>query len=364
MTIAAYTGLPGHGKSYGVVENVIIPALKAKREVFTNIPMNALECRNQFGMAPIQFSTQDIIENESWWAEEFNAGALIVIDELWRLWPAGLKANNVREADKAFLAEHRHLVGENGISTEIIFVTQDLSQISAFARALVENTFRVTKLSKLGMSNKFRVDIYFGAVTGASPPKSKREREIYGKFKSDVFRLYKSHTKSETGEAGNEDRTDNRFNILKGNGFKFGIVLIAALIFTAWKGSDKLTGYYKGNQNKTLKQVEKASIKKNIRTKPRKKVFRFLADAEGIYISYNNGIWPKIDYHYKVVFDNSQSDFTYSEMQRLGYELEPINQCMVKIKGPDYEGFAMCERPKENTGWIEDLADTSGSPVN
>ena len=61
MSISAYTGLPGHGKSYGVVDNVIRPALEKKREIFTNIPMNSDECLERFGMTVTQFKTEDII---------------------------------------------------------------------------------------------------------------------------------------------------------------------------------------------------------------------------------------------------------------------------------------------------------------
>ena len=38
MSIVGYSGLPGSGKSYGVVENVVIPALEAGRHIITNIP--------------------------------------------------------------------------------------------------------------------------------------------------------------------------------------------------------------------------------------------------------------------------------------------------------------------------------------
>lgn len=120
-------------------------------------------------------------------------GSLIVIDEIWQLWPAGTNARNVRDQYKSFLAEHRHLVGENGLATEIVFVTQDLSQIANFTRSPIETTFRVTKLTNLGLKNHYRVDVYYGAATGASPPISKRASEIQGKFKKEIYALYKSH---------------------------------------------------------------------------------------------------------------------------------------------------------------------------
>jgi len=66
MSILAYTGLPGHGKSYGVVENVILPALRMKRVVYTNIPLNDELCINDFGMSVVPFDIQDIIKNRNY----------------------------------------------------------------------------------------------------------------------------------------------------------------------------------------------------------------------------------------------------------------------------------------------------------
>ena len=364
MTIAAYTGLPGHGKSYGVVENVIKPALEQKREVFTNIPMNSDECLKRFGMTVTQFKTDDIIENPNWWSEVFNPGAVIVIDELWRLWPSGLNAKNVRDQDKAFLAEHRHLVGENGQSTEIIFVTQDLSQIANFARSLVETTFRVTKLSKVGMDKRFRVDVYFGPVTGASPPVSKRDREIHGKFKKDVYALYKSHTKSVTGEAGNEKRIDKRYNALGGFGIKLGVVVVVVALVACYYGFKHLASYYgftESDSKQTIQQTNKQTNLQQVQSvQPKKDVFQFLAKAEGIYINFNNGHFPNVDYRFKVVFDDMEATFTTVELARMEYSLVPINECMVKIEGPDWKGFAMCQRDEIKQGWVESMVTDPG----
>lgn len=358
MTITAYVGLPGSGKSYGVVENVIIPALKQKREIFTNIPMNNVECIDRFGLAPTCFDVQDIIDNSEWWTEVFSSGALIIIDELWRLWPSGLKANQVRESDKVFLAEHRHLVGGNGLSTEVVFVTQDLSQVASFARSLVETTYRVEKLSKVGMSNKYRVEAYFGAVTGARPPRSRRDREIYGSFKKSTFALYKSHTKSETGEAGDEARIDGRFNVLNGIGVKLGLISFFILSFALWQGGQKMSNYYgSGAGDAPMKTPDSMVIdnRKIITANPVPKAASFLTDAEKITIIFNNGSWPYIDFLYRVVFKGHEARFSFSDFQRLGYVVEPINKCTVKISGPDYSGFAMCERTEEKRGWVENI---------
>jgi len=365
MSIIAYTGLPGHGKSYGVVENVIAPALKAKRTVYSNIPMNTEECLSRFGMAPTFFDIQDILENPNWWSEVFEPGSIIVIDELWRLWPSGLKATNVREQDKSFLAEHRHMVGENGQSTEVIFVTQDLSQIAAFSRSLVETTFRVTKLSKMGLNKRYRVDVYFGPVTGVSPPVSKREREIQGSFKKSIYSLYKSHTKSITGAAGDETRTDGRFNALGRMSIKLGVAAFVVCSIGAYYGLKHLNEEFFGDGDASLPEsstlqaatlssgqpvplVDSASALVSRKDK-------FLSLAESIYISWNNGHFPKIDYRYTVTLPGSRVVLSNAELAVLQYDVRPISQCMVKITGPDYVGFALCARDKESQSWVEGL---------
>ncbi|MEY8251326.1 MAG: hypothetical protein RPR91_02990, partial [Colwellia sp.] len=56
---------------------------------------------------------------------------------------------------------------------------------------------------------------------------------------------------------------------------------------------------------------------------------------------------------------NSESDFTFTDFQILGYEVEPINKCMVKLKGPDFIGFAMCQKSEEKAGWLEKTISSS-----
>lgn len=142
------------------------------------------------------------------------------------------------EGHKSFFAEHRHKVGSDGYSQGIILVTQDLSQICRFVRDLIEETFRAVKLTAIGQSKKYRLDIYQGAVTGQAPPEGRRLWQIFGEYKQDIFALYKSHTMSETGGAGSEKKADDRANVLKSAGIKFMLPLAVVLMLGgAWKVS-------------------------------------------------------------------------------------------------------------------------------
>jgi zona occludens toxin len=217
VSIIAYTGLPGSGKSYDVVANQIVAALKRNRRVVTNVPLLRDAVRNATPKGEIVEFPMDLIAAEPERLEEYcTPGSVCIIDELWRLFPSGVKTNQVPEIFKSWLAEHRHRVDSRGQAMQIVFVTQDLSQIAAFARQLVEQTFHHTKLSHVGMEGRFRIDIYHGPVTGAVPSTSNRLREVHARYKPEIFLMYKSHTMSESMSSGaDESKMDLRGNVLR-----------------------------------------------------------------------------------------------------------------------------------------------------
>lgn len=221
MAIDAYTGNPRSGKSYSVVKNVIIPSLREGRHVYTNIPMTD-KAHSEFPGHIHQldkdwFSSPDL-------ADLFPAGSVVVLDELWRRWPSGMKVNAFPFKDKEFLAEHGHNVDENGNTTRVVLVTQDLADIASFARGKVDKTYRSQKLDAVGADNRFRVDIYEGCVTGQKPPKTQFIRSIYDKYEPEYYVYYMSSTKSQTGDVGNEKRADKRANIWRSPLIIFSIV--------------------------------------------------------------------------------------------------------------------------------------------
>ncbi|EMM5790143.1 hypothetical protein AAH252_006395, partial [Pseudomonas aeruginosa] len=226
MAIDAYVGKPGHGKSYGVVEHVIIPSLKQDRHVVTNIPLEVDMLLMDFG-GTIEQLPEDWFEREDL-ADFAPPGSVLVLDELWRRWPKGQKTNDAPMADKKLLAEHRHRVDKKNRSMRVVMVTQDLDQLASWATLLVETTYRIVKKSK----TMFRVDIYNGVAKGDSPPKSKLLRSTAGRFKPDVYRYYKSATQSETGSVGDESKADSRASFLRSWGFwgLLGLIVVCLLV--------------------------------------------------------------------------------------------------------------------------------------
>ncbi len=230
MAINAYVGLPGSGKSYGVVENVILPALKASRVLVTNIPLQLDAIGADYDIELVyQVSNDDLVKGGADFWLAMPGGAVIVLDEVWRIWPAGMKANDIPQYHKEFLAEHRHKVGEGGLTQEIVLIVQDLAQIANYVRGLVDTTYRAVKLDKVGAKNNYRVDVYSQGQKGPNYPKTVVS-SFMGKYKPDVYKYYKSHTKSETGLPGMERVLDNRGVIWKHPAVKYGLP-IAFLLF-------------------------------------------------------------------------------------------------------------------------------------
>lgn len=192
MTITAYTGLPGSGKSYEVANGPIQTALEKGRPVWTNVPVTD----------PRATVVTNVTEH---WYLDAPPGALICIDECWRYWPAGMKADSIPENIKEFFAMHRHRTAD-GAETEIVLVTQDLSQIASFVRQLVDKTYRMRKLNNIGFSSKYRVDVYQGAVTGQRPPESQHVNGWITGYKKEGFARYKSHTQGEAAQAMPADK--------------------------------------------------------------------------------------------------------------------------------------------------------------
>lgn len=245
MAIHAYTGLPGGGKTYSVVEFVVLPALRTGRRIVTNLPLNLERVRELYPVANVE-----VIDPALWLAksahrsplDDVRPGDLLIIDEARSTFPQELKPRDIPESLKAFLTEHRHMLDEAGRCVQIVLIAQDLSQLCSFVKSLVEKTFHMTKLTTVGMSKRFRVCVYHGAVTGQKPPKSRRESESYGTYKSSVYELYKSHTRAEGEVSGvDEAALDKRTNALRSPVFLVGAPLVLILGVFGFSG---VWGYF------------------------------------------------------------------------------------------------------------------------
>ncbi|MGB4117338.1 MAG: zonular occludens toxin domain-containing protein [Polaromonas sp.] len=245
MAINAYTGLMGSGKSYEVVENIILPALASGRRVVTNVANLQIEDINAYlqesqGIAPqklgqiVQVQNDDL-EKDNFFPVELlpgqmpiqsvvQPGDLVVVDECWRWWSSGSK---IMSAHMVFFRMHRHFVNQETKATcDLVLVVQDISDLDRKLKVVVENTYRMSKHKSLGMTTRYRVDIYASYRTTRVP-----YRSLQRKYNPDIFKLYQSYSQA-GGKSGNEVPIDDRANIFKGALFR---VFFADSVSRLWR---------------------------------------------------------------------------------------------------------------------------------
>ena len=341
--ISAYVGLPGSGKSYSAVANIIKPAVEQGVPVYTNVPHVGDYWDDNDGLVK-PFQSEAL--NDPQFYNNFEPGSVVVIDECWRVWASGQKANQIPEFQKSFLAEHRHLVGDHGKSTEIYLVTQDLSQCSAFMRALIDKTFRHTKLNAVGQKNRFRVDIYEGAVTGQNPPKRLLINQEFYKYDAAVFDLYKSHTLSD--QAGNDDSIDKRSTVFRRWGIKYGLPFgIAIMLWGIWSVFDLYSSY--AEPKKPSQQPVKTQVVQHGQVQKVSMQRRYFDDVE-FSIVYNNQTRFDVEYIIRMHRPGGVADLTLKELHRMGIKVKPINQCLVELQVNDEYRLALCELNEDRQG--------------
>lgn len=242
MAITLYCGRPGSGKSYGVVENVILPALQKQRLIYTNIPLMLEAIKQDYPEAASHINQfkNDAVNGEFLMA--IPGGALIIIDECWRYWPSGMKSNEMPMLDKEFFAEHRHKAGQDNLTQEIVLVTQSPSQIAKCVKDLIDQTVMTVKADKVGLANKYQVKIFSACIPSIDKPGEPNVTGM-GTYKPEIYKYYKSHTKSETGLAGIEIKADKRGTIWEHWYIRYvaPIVFIAA-IWGCWYTYQFFTG--------------------------------------------------------------------------------------------------------------------------
>lgn len=245
MAINAYTGLQGHGKSYEVVENVILPALMAGRRVVTNVANLDIEAITaylvKYGLDPAKVGTVVQVQNEdipkpNFYPVEIVAGSttphpesvvkggdLVVLDEVWRWYAVGLKMD---PAHMVFFRMHRHFMNPvTNVTCDVVLVVQDIGDLLGALKRVVENTFLMTKLKALGTDKRYRVDIFKRAIM------RKPYRSLQRSYNKEIFALYRSYSQG-GGDSGKEVAIDGRNNIFRGALFR--VVLPVVLVVGAF----------------------------------------------------------------------------------------------------------------------------------
>lgn len=254
MPLKAYVGLPRSGKSYEVVTNVILVALRQGRRVVSNIAglnyeamcqvlykeghpqekIGTLVCVDHAEVEKPSFWRTDT-DNETGFKSFIQPGDLVALDEIWRFWK---KRGDIHPRVMNFCRMHGHMTHpQTGLTCEIALITQSIRDINENIRDVVQETYQTVKNTKLGSDKSYIVHIF----QRGSSSKGDFIRTLPPRFyNKEYFVLYKSHSQHVAGDAvAQEKTTDDRGNILKGALFKVGfplaLVLMLSGFYFVWK---------------------------------------------------------------------------------------------------------------------------------
>lgn len=292
MSIKAYVGRMGSGKTYEVVTSVILPALSRGRRVISNIAGLDYDefytvliedgvPADKIGKL-VQVAHDDVLRPEFWltdkdsFQERVNGltdvktgevrqcilpGDLIALDENWRFWE-GYANKAMPERVMNFFRMHRHFIHhETGVACDVALISQDVMDFSRKVRAVIEESYYMEKLTAVGSTKRYRVDVHQGGKTSRKPL-----RQLQRSYDSRYFPLYQSHSlKQEGGADAQEENIDDRGNILKGAIFKVGLPLALVMFIT---GAVMLWRFFNPRQEATTQSAAPEIVQAGVSMSP------------------------------------------------------------------------------------------------
>jgi len=248
--VTALAGLPGGGKSYMAVELFVLPALREGRKIMTNVPLLMDAVNRDFpGARVVLWDSIDAID-----FDDVGDGCLLMLDEVWRLWPQGKSAKSIPVSELAVIKEHRHRSDSNGRSMDVVLICQDTGDIAAPIRGMIETTIISTKHLDLGVENAYRRDFYRGAVKGQEGSKQSLIRSENGTYKVSVYQYYKTHMGAMEGIKPDEKRTV-RTSVFGSLRFKAGVVFFVLALGAFFYSANRTVSYVTDVTTKKPAQV-------------------------------------------------------------------------------------------------------------
>ncbi|MCA8078984.1 zonular occludens toxin domain-containing protein [Burkholderia cepacia] len=248
MSINAYCGIMGSGKSYEVVSGPLLEAISRGRRVVTNIDGIKEDAVHAYlagtrqidptKLGRIVHVTTERVREDGFFPVEVESslgstvtpglvepGDLVAIDEGWKLWAFGEK---MTAEHVAFFRMHRHFVHPiTKLSCDVVIMVQSIGDLHRMLRPVIELSFVMHKLKSLGRPNQYRVEQYDGWKQNAKT----RVATYYRSYKAEIFPLYKSYA----GGTGQEAVVDRRQNLFSGRKIgTFAALVLFLLLGGGW----------------------------------------------------------------------------------------------------------------------------------
>jgi len=255
--IRNFTGLPGSGKSYGALLDIIVELTRGSRVVFHQIPIDhgelAVYLKEQGHEPDLSVRLRKIPEDRvrDFWAyadeQGVKSGRLFVIDEAHVYFDARAWAE-IGPRMSVYLTQHRHL------NDEVLFITQHPEMIDKRIRLLVAQTVSYRNLRTERWLQFFRPPAWMVWSEFYGIPRHGQKPDAFGRRKLDL-RVAKCYATSAghggLGRSGGpeQDRPTKRIH--------FGWISLGAvgLVLLLSFGPEKVMGWTIGRFLKGAKDA-------------------------------------------------------------------------------------------------------------
>lgn len=231
--IIFHEGLPRSGKSYEACVYHLLPAVKEGRPVLTNI--EGINCEKVASITgvPVRIVEQLItciyhpeIEDvharveaqKQSFLECVQKDSLVIIDEIQNLFPSGRE--KLSSDWTRFITEHGH----DGL--DILIMGQDRRDCHNLWRRRIQRVITFTKQTAVGRDNNYT----WVAYEATKPEVYKKINSGSRAYEKQYFGIYKSHTDGTKNKAA---YSDDRINIFKTAGFKWGVPIFIGVLYFA-----------------------------------------------------------------------------------------------------------------------------------
>lgn len=295
MSIVCYIGLPGAGKTYTVVKEVIVPALRQGRKVITNVDgVNARAIAEYLQLTQEEINDLLVVGSSDDFGPATDTAlnirslfpregvdprkdhsrqyrdAVIVIDEIQNIYPAGNK--KVCEDGLLFVSKHRHQ------GYDIVMVSQSFKSIAKEFRVRTQYLHVLRKRTGLGKTDSYIHEVH--ETSGTGDEKFQKMSSKVLDYDPKVFALYASF---DAGTTNTRTLIDKRATIFASGLLQkvavYALVLIVAVGYL-WRFFDRGEGEAEAKQTAqsaaigSLPQATIERSKKSKRSKAQKHLIR------------------------------------------------------------------------------------------
>ena len=251
-----HEGLPRSGKSYEALVSHIIPSLKKGRKVHARI--NGLNYEKiaqlcDLSLEEVQALLFHITEEQVPDVHEHVTNdSMVILDELQNFFPSG--RGKLSDGITKFVTEHGH----RGI--DIVAMGQSIADCHNLWRRRTQRKIQFLKLDMVGSDKRYKWSAYQGSLDGKGDIRFTFVKSGTKKYDEKYFGSYASH-QSETENTDNYE--DDRLNVLKSNGVKYGVPVFALVLVYA---VSHLVGFFgsEPEQETETQQVEAISQEQQV----------------------------------------------------------------------------------------------------